>query len=72
MQQNHIRPHIINLKGLMSIYPKFDKLINVSENIHQINKQKLKKLKVNKKFITVNNLLDLEKISEDKKKKKIL
>lgn len=64
----NIRPHIINLKGLMSIYPKFDKLINVSENIHQINKQKLKKLKVNKKFITVNNLLDLEKISEDKKK----
>lgn len=64
----NIRPHIINLKGLMSIYPKFDKLINVSENIHQINKQKLKKLKVNKKFITVNNLLDLEKISEDIKK----
>lgn len=64
----NIRPHIINLKGLMSIYPKFDKLINVSENIHQINKKKLRKLKVSEKFVTVNNLLDLNKIYEDAKK----
>ena len=64
----NIRPHIINLKGLMSIYPKFDKLINVSENIHQINKKKLRKLKVSEKFVTVNNLLDLNKIYEDVKK----
>src|SRR5699024_1492891 len=59
------RPHIINLKGLMSIYPKFDKLINVSENIHQINKKKLKKLKLDERFVTVNNLLDLNRIYED-------
>lgn len=35
----NIRPHIINLKGLMSIYPKFDNLINVSENVNKINKK---------------------------------
>lgn len=64
----NVRPHIINLKGLMSIYPKFDKLINVSDNIHQINKKKLKKLKINEKFITVNNLLDLNKIYKDVEK----
>lgn len=59
------RPHIINLKGLMTLYPKFDKLINVSENIHKINKQKLKKLKVDSKFVTVNNMLDFKKINGD-------
>src|SRR5699024_10161012 len=64
----NVRPHIINLKGLMSIYPKFDKLINVSDNIHQINKKKLKKLKIDEKFITVKNLLDLNEIYKDVKK----
>jgi len=61
----NIRPHIINLKSLMSIYPKFDKLINVSENIHKINKKKLKYLKIDEKFVTVNNLLDLNRIHND-------
>lgn len=60
----NVRPHIINLKGLISIYSKFDKLINVSENIHQINRKKLKKFKVDDKFVTVSNLLNLGKIYE--------
>lgn len=64
----NVRPHIINLNGLMSIYSKFDKLINVSDNIHQINKNKLKRLKISEKFVTVNNLLDLNKIYKDVKK----
>ncbi|MCD8880527.1 glycosyltransferase [Mammaliicoccus sciuri] len=59
------RPHIINLKGLMTIYPKFDKLINVSDNIHRINKKKLKRFNVNDKFVTVNNMLNLNKIYND-------
>ncbi|MDO5374986.1 MAG: glycosyltransferase [Staphylococcus rostri] len=62
------RPHIINLKALMTIYYKFDKLVNVSENIHQINKKKLRKLKLDNKFVTVNNLLDLNRIYEGAKK----
>ncbi|MGN7566506.1 UNVERIFIED_CONTAM: glycosyltransferase [Staphylococcus aureus] len=52
----------------MSIYPKFDKLINVSENIHKINKKKLKYLKIDEKFVTVNNLLDLNRIHNDSQK----
>lgn len=69
----NVRPHIINLKGLMSIYPKFDKLVNVSENIHQINKKKLKKFKIPEKFVTVNNLLDLNRIySEAYKEENII
>lgn len=63
-----VRPHIINLKSLMTIYPKFDKLVNVSESIHRINKEKLKDLKINNKFTTVSNLLDLNKIYEKAEK----
>ncbi|UXR78203.1 glycosyltransferase [Staphylococcus sp. IVB6227] len=62
------KPHIINLKSLMTIYPKFDNLINVSENIHQINKKKLKRFNIDNKFVTVNNLLDLNRIYEGAKK----
>lgn len=62
------RPHIINLKGLMTLYPKFDKLVNVSENIHKINEKKLKRFKPGNKFVTVSNSLDLKGLFESAKK----
>lgn len=62
------RPHIINLKGLMTRYKNFDKLINVSENVHRINQKKLQRFKPGDKFTTVNNMLDLEGILNNSKK----
>lgn len=63
---NNRKPHIINLKGLMTLYPRFDKLINVSNEVHQINKRKLRNLKIeDEKFVTVQNLLDLNKMYND-------
>jgi len=59
---NNKKPHAINLKGLMTIYPEFDYLVNVSENVKEINKEKLSNLNLDDKFVVSKNLLNIDEV----------
>ncbi|WP_210133194.1 glycosyltransferase [Staphylococcus sp. GDH8C106P] len=59
---NGIRPHYTNVKGTISMYPYFDKLVNVSEVTKQENINKLSKRSTKQKFQSSNNTINLPKI----------
>ncbi|MBF7015970.1 glycosyltransferase [Staphylococcus durrellii] len=59
---NGIRPHYANVKGTISMYPYFDKLVNVSEVTKQENINKLSKKSTRRKFQSSNNTINLPKI----------
>ncbi|MGO3049929.1 MAG: CDP-glycerol glycerophosphotransferase family protein [Staphylococcus sp.] len=59
---NGIRPHYTNVKGTISMYPYFDKLVNVSEVTKQENINKLSKKSTRRKFQSSNNTINLPKI----------
>ncbi|WCG22726.1 CDP-glycerol glycerophosphotransferase family protein [Vagococcus lutrae] len=53
--------HYLNLKGMFSAYPKFDKLISVSPVLNEVNKQSFPHISQDK-FMSLPNALDLEKL----------
>lgn len=59
---NHKRPHRINLRGLFSIYNRFDKLVSVSKGTMELNRHNLKEFADESKFDFVMNSINPEKI----------
>ncbi|MFW0761880.1 CDP-glycerol glycerophosphotransferase family protein [Staphylococcus cohnii] len=59
---NGVKPHYINVRGAISMYPYFDKLVNVSEVTKQENINKLSKRTTKQKFQSSNNTINLPKI----------
>lgn len=61
---NGKRPHYTNLKGVTSLYPYFNKLVNVSEISKDINISKISNIKTNKKFTSSPNIINIQKINK--------
>lgn len=59
---NGKRPHRVNLRGLFSIYHRFDKLVSVSEGTMELNKKNLLEYADSEKFDYVLNSINPEKI----------
>lgn len=59
---NGKRPHLINLRGLFSVYNRFDKLVSVSKETMEVNKKKLSEFAPPEKFDYVMNSISPEKI----------
>ena len=59
---NGRRPHRINLRGLFSVYDKFDKLVSVSPATMELNKSNLAEFAEEFKFDFVMNSINPEKI----------
>ncbi|OAO24499.1 glycosyltransferase [Mammaliicoccus lentus] len=61
---NGKKPHYVNLKGVISLYYKFDHLVSVSEETCKINMRNLSKPETNKKFNSAMNTINTKKINE--------
>lgn len=61
---NGKKPHYVNLKGVISLYYKFDHLVSVSEETCKINMRNLSKPDTNKKFNSAMNTINTKKINE--------
>ncbi|WP_244887339.1 CDP-glycerol glycerophosphotransferase family protein [Bacillus xiamenensis] len=59
---NGKKPHKINLRGLFTIYHKFDKLVSVSKGTMELNKQNLSNYADESKFDYVMNSINPDKI----------
>lgn len=59
---NGKRPHLINLRGVFSLYKYFDELISVSEATMEVNKENLKDYIGNTKVSYMINSLNADKI----------
>lgn len=59
---NGRRPHRINLRGLFSVYDRFDKLVSVSPGTMELNKNNLSEFAEEFKFDYVLNSINPEKI----------
>ncbi|WP_207667504.1 hypothetical protein, partial [Clostridium perfringens] len=59
---NGKKPHRINLRGLFTIYDKFDKLVSVSKGTMELNKQNLSQYAEESKFDYVMNSINPDKI----------
>ncbi|MEL0537487.1 glycosyltransferase [Staphylococcus debuckii] len=59
---NGNRPHYVNLKGIISLYYKFDYLVSVSEETCKINIKELTKPNTKEKFVSAMNTINLPKI----------
>ncbi len=59
---NGRRPHRINLRGLFSVYDRFDKLVSVSPATMELNKRNLAEFAEELKFDFVMNSINPEKI----------
>lgn len=75
---NGKKPHRINLRGLFTIYHKFDKLVSVSKGTMELNKQNLSQYAEESKFDYVMNSINPDKIlgteltSSDEKDKSLI
>ncbi|HHU6749909.1 TPA: CDP-glycerol glycerophosphotransferase family protein [Staphylococcus pseudintermedius] len=58
------RPHYQNLKGVISLYPYFDKLVSVSEATKKLNQSNFGGLKLKKRHIASRNTINIEKINQ--------
>ena len=56
------RPHYLNLKGAISLYHKFDKLVSVSEVTKEVNVKNVGYATSKNKFTSAMNLINLDKI----------
>ncbi|MDY0394148.1 GW domain-containing glycosaminoglycan-binding protein [Virgibacillus halophilus] len=59
---NGKRPHRINLRGLFSVYHRFDKLVSVSKGTMELNRNNLIKYADYNKFVYVMNSINPDKI----------
>lgn len=57
------RPHYLNLKGVISLYHKFDKLVSVSDVTKNVNKGNIGYAADKKKFTSAMNLINNDKIN---------
>jgi len=62
---NGKRPHRINLRGLFSVYHRFDKLVSVSKGTMELNRANLIEYADFNKFDYVMNSIDPSKILQD-------
>lgn len=60
---NNVRPHYQNLKGVVSLYSKFDYLVSVSEETRKINFENLSTPNTRHKFTSSMNTINLNKIN---------
>ncbi|EGQ3486272.1 CDP-glycerol glycerophosphotransferase family protein [Staphylococcus pseudintermedius] len=58
------RPHYQNLKGVISLYPYFDKLASVSEATKKLNQSNFGGLKLKNRHIASRNTINIEKINQ--------
>ncbi|MFP4987007.1 CDP-glycerol glycerophosphotransferase family protein [Staphylococcus pseudintermedius] len=58
------RPHYQNLKGVISLYPYFDKLVSVSEATKKLNQSNFGGLKLKNRHIDSRNTINIEKINQ--------
>ncbi|ELJ9311363.1 CDP-glycerol glycerophosphotransferase family protein [Staphylococcus pseudintermedius] len=58
------RPHYQNLKGVISLYPYFDKLVSVSEATKKLNQSNFGGLKLKNRHIASRNTINIEKINQ--------
>lgn len=65
---NGRRPHRINLRGLFSVYHRFDKLVSVSKGTMELNRKNLIKYADYNKFDYVMNSINPEKILQINKR----
>ncbi|REH90449.1 glycosyltransferase [Staphylococcus felis] len=61
---NGVRPHYQNLKGVISLYPYFDRLINVSDATKDLNIQKFNNKKIVSKQVAARNTINISKIKK--------
>lgn len=61
---NGVKPHYQNLKGLITLYDQFDKLVCVSDASKEQNMHNIAKKALNKKFVASRNTINLSKISQ--------
>ena len=61
---NGVKPHYQNLKGVMSLYYKFDYLVSVSEETKRVNQSKISTPLTENKFVSAMNVINLKKIHE--------
>lgn len=61
---NGVRPHYQNLKGVISLYNRFDYLVSVSEETCRINKESLATSKTKDKFTSAMNTINLTRINQ--------
>ncbi|MDK7178646.1 hypothetical protein QP445_14600, partial [Micrococcus luteus] len=61
---NGVKPHYQNLKGLITLYNQFDKLVCVSDASKEQNMRNIAKKALNKKFVASRNTINLSKISQ--------
>lgn len=59
---NKKRPHRINLRGLFSVYHRFDKLVSVSEGTMELNRKNLSEYADYDKFTFICNSINPDKI----------
>ncbi|KIX90430.1 teichoic acid biosynthesis protein [Staphylococcus microti] len=59
---NGKKPHYLNLKGVMTMYPKFDYLVSVSEETCRLNMRNLSTPTTRKKFVSVMNTINIKRI----------
>ncbi|MEK5382463.1 CDP-glycerol glycerophosphotransferase family protein [Niallia sp. FSL W8-0635] len=65
---NKRRPHRINLRGLFSIYNRFDKLVSVSKGTMELNRKNLAEYADYEKFDYIMNSINPDKILQLEKK----
>lgn len=59
---NGKRPHYVNLKGVISMYPRFDYLVSVSEETSKLNIRNLSQPNTSKKFTSAMNTINIKRI----------
>lgn len=59
---NGVKPHHQNLKGVMSMYDRFDYLVSVSKETERVNKSKISNDHTVGKFTSAMNTINLDKI----------
>ncbi|MCM3585207.1 CDP-glycerol glycerophosphotransferase family protein [Mesobacillus maritimus] len=67
---NGKKPHRINLRGLFSVYHRFDKLVSVSKGTMELNRKNLSKYADFDKFDYVMNSINPDKILQSKTQNK--
>ncbi|PTJ17930.1 glycosyltransferase [Staphylococcus simulans] len=61
---NGVKPHHQNLKGVMSMYDRYDYLVSVSNETEKVNKSKISNANTIEKFTSAMNTINIDKINE--------
>ncbi|MCS4487112.1 glycosyltransferase [Staphylococcus americanisciuri] len=56
------KPHYLNLKGVISMYPQFDHLVSVSEETSKLNMRNLSQPNISNKFTSAMNTININRI----------